>query len=453
MSRIWIHFGILLLCLSCVMTAFNSSTCVLADENSDREQIKEQISQLISQLDSNQRTVRQRAEIKLVALGKPVLSLLPPPELLSSNSVKEALQRVRLQIEKLAATDSVKATLIKLKGKYSLKKILIEITKQSGNQFDATQLSISVLTKMTEVNFDDTSFWKTIDDLTQKYSLSYQFNDSNGALEFHQDRQSQQKLSLINKRVCYNGPFRITLENLRRRPVVGNVRQELLRATFLIQVEPRLRPLFLNYASSDIEALSDLNRKLLPFNPNARYELPLGEGGKGLRFTMQWIVDNTLIPKTIRIQGYLKLELAAETLPISFNNLIQSKGAIRRRGNISVKLIEAEKIQRDATSELKIRIAISYDFGGPAFESHRTWIYHNRAYLQDPQGMKYWLNGSSQTTLENAGKISVLYQFTDLPRTESHFQFTYLAPTLITSAPVEIQFDEIPFPDQISSPK
>lgn len=453
MSRIWIHFGFLLLCLPGVMLAFHSSACVLADENSDREQMKEQISQLISQLDSNQRTVRQRAEIKLVGLGKPVLSLLPPPELLSSNSVKEALQRVRLQIEKRAAIDSVKATFIKLKGKYSLQKILFEMTKQSGNQFDTTKLPESVLAKMIEVNYEDTSFWKTIDDLTRKYALSYQFNDSNGALEFHQDRRNQQKSALEKKRVCYNGPFRITIENLHRRPVTGSVKRELLRATFLIQVEPRLRPLFLNYASRDIEARDPLNQRLLPFSPDARYELPLGEGGKGLKFTMNWIVDKTQIPGTIQIEGHLKLELAAETLPISFDNLIQSKGAIRRRGNISVKLIEAEKIKNNATSELNIRIAISYDFGGPAFESHRTWIYHNRAYLQDPQGMKYWLNGSSQTTLENAGKISVLYQFTGLPRTESHYQFTYLAPTVITSAAIKFQFEKIPFPDQTSRPE
>lgn len=445
MSRIWFVCGLIILSLFCLLTTAKSDSVLLAEKADEQEHIRQQISELISELDSNQRVIRQQAEIQLVALGKPVLSLLPPPELVSSNSVREALQRVKLQIEKQVAKDSIKASHVNLKGPFPLNRILSTITDQTGNQLETTDLSEALLKTTVDVSFVDLPFWQTIDDLTRKLPLNYQINGSSGHLMFRQDTEKQHSKKATLP-VCYNGPFRIEADEIQRRPLVGSINRELLRTTFLIQVEPRLRPLFLSYAAADLKAVGDSKLILHPFNPYAKYELPLGEGGKDLKFIMQWILDSKQRPETIQIQGHLNMELAAETLPITFDDLLQSQGAIRRRGNVSVDLIDTEKVNRDSTQDLNIRIALSYDYGGPAFESHRTWIYHNRAYLQDSQGKKYWLNGSSQTTLEAAGKISVLYRFTDLPRQQDNYQFTYLAPTLITSAPIELRFEKLEIP-------
>ncbi|QDU08041.1 hypothetical protein [Gimesia aquarii] len=446
MSRTWLHFGISFFYLTFFWMVAESNAFVQKPEITKKAQIKQQIAQLIKKLDSNQRVVRQQSEIELISLGKPVLTLLPPPELVSSNSVRDTLQRVREQIEKRVAKDSIQASTVNLTGKHSLKKIFMKITEQTGNQLDVARLSNALLNAKMDVNFVDCPFWEAIDDLTRKRYLTYQINSSNGYLEFNQVRQNQPNPSVELTHVYYSGPFRIEIEKVLRRPLVGNTSRELLRATFLIQVEPRLRPLFLSYSSSELEAKGNKTHKLPPFNPHAKYELPLGEGGKNLKFSMQWILDRNQLPKTIEIQGRLKMELAAETLPITFDHLSRSKGALRRRGNISVELIDAKSMKHDSKQNLNVRIALSYDYSGPAFESHRTWIYHNRAFLQNSQGKKYWLNGSSQTTLESTGKISVLYQFTDLPQAETSYQFTYLAPTLITSAPIDFHFEAIPLP-------
>lgn len=450
MSRVWIHFGTPVLCLSFFGTAAESKAFFHTPKVVTQSQIKQQIAQLIKKLDSNQRAVRQQAELELVTLGKPVLSLLPPPELVSSNSVRDTLLRVREQIEKRVAKDSIKASVINLKGKRPLNIILAKIVEQTGNQLDSADLSNTILKTKVDVDYVDRPFWEVIDDLTRKLHLTCQINSSNGHLELNQTPQTKQNPPAQTTLICYSGPFRIEIESILRRPLVGSTSRELLRATFLIQVEPRLRPLFLSYASSEIQAKGNATRKLPPYNPYAKYELPLGEGGKNLKFTMQWIMDGNQLPKTIQIQGRLKMELAAETLPITFDHLARSKGAIRRRGNISVELVDTESIKHNSTQNLNVRIALSYDYSGPAFESHRTWIYHNQAFLQNPQGKKYWLNGSSQTTLETTGKVSVLYQFTDLPQQQKSYQFTYLAPTLITSAPIDFRFEAIPLPGKAS---
>ncbi|MFK7776971.1 MAG: hypothetical protein QM501_02455, partial [Gimesia sp.] len=446
MLRAWFQLGMVIFSLSCMQIEGKSNSALQPEHAINQDQIKKQISELIHKLDSNQRVIRQQAEIQLEALGKPILSLLPPPELISSNSVREALQRIRLQIEKQAAKESIKASHVNLKGTFTLNHILAAITDQTGNSIDSKTLPESVLRKRIEIKYQDVPFWKTIDDLAQKRNLTYRISNSNGDLQLQQDAEINPKLKIAKSNICYQGPFRIVITDIQRKPFIGSPNRELLRATFLIQVEPRLRPLFLSYAANKIKATEGSKLDLPPFNPYAKYEIPLGEGGRDLKFSMQWIRNSQQTLKAIQIQGRLNMELAAETLPISFDDLFQSQGAIRRRGNISVELVKAEKIELKTSQNLNIRIALSYDYGGPAFESHRTWIYHNRAYLQNQQGKKYWLNGSSQTTLESAGKISVLYQFIDLPRQQVKYQFTYLAPTLITAAPIEFHFEKITLP-------
>lgn len=450
MLHTWVQLGFIVLCLSGLQIVGQADSRQLPEQSEHLKQIKKQVSELILKLDSNQRAIRQQAETQLTTLGKPVLSLLPPPELITSNSVKEALQRIRIEIEKRAAQDSLKASHVDLKGAFSLKQVIKEITHQTGNLLDSGQLSKSILETRIEVDYVDVPFWKVIDDLSRQLKVSFQTNDSSGTLQLLKNNEASSDLVTANRQISYDGPFRTQIQNLQRRPLIGSPDRELLRATFLIQVEPRLRPLFLSYAAGKIKATGDTDLSLPPFNPGAKYEIPLGEGGQDLKFTMQWIREKQQKAKSVQIHGQLKMELAAETLPITFDDLFQSQGAIRRRGNVSVELISAEKKNLESSQNLTVRLALSYDYGGPAFESHRTWIYHNRAYLQDPQGKKYWLNGSSQTTLESAGKISVVYQFKNLKRQAVQYQFTYLSPTLITSTPIAFRFNQIALPQKVT---
>ncbi|QDT93389.1 hypothetical protein [Gimesia algae] len=416
-------------------------------------ELKRQVETLITQLDANQRLKREQAENKLIRLGKPVLALLPPPELVPTPSIREALVRVRLQIEKQAARDSLQASLITLKGSYTFKTVLQQISSQSGNQIDLQKLTAAFLNKKIQVEFEKTPFWQAIDELSQKLSLDYQINGSSDSLQFQLNSEESSAGPTKDQRVYYDGSFRMTVLNLRSRPLRGNSSKDLLAVKFHVEVEPRLRPLFLSYAANEIHCKTSQSKNLSLFTPQAKLEIPLGEGGKNVNFTMTWILDSAQKNSLFDIRGALQMELAAETLPISFDTLDQSAGAIRRRGNVSVELVNVEQKKRPTSQTLNVRIALSYDYGGPAFESHRTWIYHNRAYLENPAGQKFWLNGASHTTLESAGKIGVSYQFTDLPLQQNRFRFVYLAPTLITAAPIRFHFENLKLPTNAEESK
>lgn len=441
--RLLLHTAITILALFCGQLNVSA-----ADPNPVQKQtdLKHQVETLISQLDANQRQVREQAERKLIDLGKPVLAQLPPPELVTTPSVREALIRVKLQIEKQAARDSIHASLVTIKGDYPFNTVLQQISTQSGNPLDLKNLTAEFLDQNIQVEFEKTPFWQAIDELSHKRPFTYQFDGASDSMQFQQSAADNSSRSSKALHVYYDGPFRITVLDLKSRPLRGSSNKELLSVKFQVEVEPRLRPLFLSYAAGEIHCSTSQASKLSPFTPQAKLELPLGEGGKNVNFTMTWILDSEQKSSTFDIQGTLQMELAAETLPIAFDNLNQSEGAIRRRGNVSVELIHVEQKKLPTSQTLSVRIALSYDYGGPAFESHRTWIYHNRAYLENPAGQKYWLNGASHTTLESAGKTGVSYQFKDLPLQQNNLRFTYLAPTLITAAPIRFHFEKLKLP-------
>ena len=47
--------------------------------------------------------------------------------------------------------------------------------------------------------------------------------------------------------------------------------------------------------------------------------------------------------------------------------------------------------------DARIELRVSYDLGAQAFESHQTWVFHNRVYLMDQTGSEYGPNGGFTT--------------------------------------------------------
>ncbi|MGH7202381.1 MAG: hypothetical protein ACREJB_17380, partial [Planctomycetaceae bacterium] len=92
----------------------------------------------------------------------------------------------------------------------------------------------------------------------------------------------------------------------------------------------------------------------------------------------------------------------------------------------------------------RVRLAVSYDAGGPAFESHRTWIYHNEAYLEDAGGESVPPAGPLRTSLEGDGAVAVEYEFRPLPSPLDQYRLVYVAPTLIVETPIAFRLSAKP---------
>ncbi|MBT6156952.1 MAG: hypothetical protein HOL01_26815 [Planctomycetaceae bacterium] len=425
------------------------SDCAAAPRPANDAALKTQVARLLTALDAPTRKERVAAERDLTSLGPDVLPLLPPPELLRRVGVREAVRRVRVSLERTKAIESMRPSHITLKGDFTLAKILTDFGAQSGNQIDFSALPKEIQSQQHTIDYDKRAFWPALDQLIARAGLEYGDDADAGRLLL----KTSQKGKAPDASVTYSGPFRITVTGARLRPFPNRGPFRIVRVNYRVRAEPRLRPLFVKYRGRDFAAKSSAGLMLSPFSPDAQPEIPLGEGGRHLNLQSDFRVPSDNIPTTLSFRGKLTLTAAAGAERIEFTRLKKADGTARRRGGVTVKLqkVEFGKATPDGRTA-RFRVVVSYDIGGPAFESHRTWVFHNRVYLQASDGRRIERDGVFHTNLQTDGAVVVEYGFRNLKADAGEYRFVYVAPTLLVKLPIEFDFAKIPlsFSDKIA---
>lgn len=402
---------------------------------------RDELPQLLKQLDADTRAERLAAERKLIELGPAILPQLPPPELLPTAAVRDAVARVRNELELRQARDSVQPSRVTAKGTKSLADWLTEISRQTGNAVDGNGLTQTAREKQLTLDLDGVPFWGAMDRITTQPDLNWrvQIDEKTNVLKFMpRDESTPRELAVADA-----GAYRAAVLSMQKRTLFGVAKRELLRVQMSLVPEPRLRPLFLQFAAADIVASTSAG-KLPPLNPAAKYELPLNSPGREARLQLDYYRPAGDAVAEIDLRGKFTVTTAAGSEQIRFTNMKQvatekNPSIARRRGGVTVTLQRAA-FSKDAPhgDQFHARVAVAYDAGGPAFESHRSWMLHNQVYLETPDGTRLELNGGYETTLQTDGTTGIEYRFLDLPAA-ADFTFVYVAPTLIIDVPVDVQ--------------
>ncbi|MBM80353.1 MAG: hypothetical protein CMJ78_07140 [Planctomycetaceae bacterium] len=406
----------------CCLLVISSRFLQAAEPDVDRTKV----AALIKQLDADKRSKRQAAETALLKLGPAVLPVLPPAEVVRSVSTRAALQRIRLKLERDKALASIKPTRVSIEGEHSLKETLEQLQQQTGNSIDSSGLAATVLAGQTSI--EATTFWRTLDQLAESQGFQVGAATDKASLRLTPNESDQRPP------VAYSGPFRIQLTQARFRPVFGNNQIQLLSFRLQLLGEPRLRPLFLSYSPADFSAKLG-NKELAVRSRDARLELPLGEGGSGARLKVDFNAKAMSTARECQLQGRCQILLAAGSERLVFTELANASGVARRRGGVTAILQEI----RSTKQSIHVRIAISYDRAGPAFESHRTWIFHNRAYMECGESRVDYTD--FRNPLQAGKSVVVEYEFPSSKVDLSACRFVYEAPTLLINVPVEFRFD------------
>jgi hypothetical protein len=241
-----------------------------------------------------------------------------------------------------------------------------------------------------------------------------------------------------------SGPFRFAIKSLEFRPIVGVDNEKVLRVDGKISIEPRLRALFATTALADLKASANHSIAIPTWNPMAKYDYAVPDGGHEIAIEWDFAPPPRNDLKTLSLTGRLRFQIAAATEQISFDGKALTKGALRRRGGVSVRLRDLQVTELESGQKsIEIGVAVNYETGGPAFESHRTWVYHNAAYLEAKDGTRIPFD-EFDTAQQIDGGVSVTYRWRSV---ESADKFIYEAPTLIVDIPVDFKFDEIPIPE------
>ena len=422
-----------------LVTTFCISSSV-AGQNSEPSgpDLRLQVRAAITQLSSPSRADRAKAEQVLTKLGPAILPLLPPPDLLESASVRVAIRRVRVRLEHDAAELSLRPSTVSLAGDFSVEEIVQQIEKQTGNAVSIDELSEAQLKQRSTVNLENSPFWSAIGNVEQT-NLAASFDKETGLLTLHSGTsQRRESVTKIDR------SFRIVASPFQPRGSVDNP-TSLLSTQLGILCEPRLRPLFLKYETNDFKlAHSNGGQLTEPFNAGAKIEVPLGNGGREARLALSFLTQNPR-PEKASIEGKVTILVAASEQPILFRNLGRAKRVSRRRGGVTVTINDVHFATSSPKShDARVQLRVSYDLGAHAFESHQTWVFHNRVYLVDPDGKEHGPNGGFTTLHQGDGSVAIEYSFKDLPGDPAKWNFVYVAPTLLINVEIPIALLDIP---------
>jgi len=405
----------------------------------DKSALRMKVAELIQKLDAATLAERSQAEHALVELGPVILPLLPAPELIETPSARETIKRLRPVMERRAARESSAPSHVSLSGELSLGDIAKEIRRQTGNTVIVSDHAGITESKLS-VDWTRTLFWEVLDDCCKRADIQWQFVPGTDIIQLVPQSEKVSPEIAVNR----TGPFRLAITNVEIRPVVGEEPQRIVRVSGHLSIEPRLRPLFLTMAAAQVRATSDQEVALPPWSPEAKYEFPVADGGRDAPVRWDFRLPPEFIIKTISIQGKLGCQVAAATERVVFDQTSQTRGTVRRRGGVSVRLrhLNIEPVESDLLNE-EIGIVVSYDHGGPAFESHRSWIFHNAVYLETKDGKRTSYT-DFETTQQADGAIAVDYRWQTVAAPATQYLFVYEAPTLIIDVPIEIDLSGIP---------
>lgn len=337
-------------------------------------QTPEEVNALVKNLTSPSAAKRAAAEKGLLELGPGILPLLP--ESVRSPEAKMRLNRVRLELERQVAEDSLKAGVVTFPKDYtsgSAAEMLALAAKQTGNLIEADLPENAVFTK--PQNLAAMEFWSFLDAFCDQLHLEPQaLPEKKGLKLVPTDRQTP--------RSAYLQPFR--LEAVQMQKTVGNA--GLLRLE--LAWEPRIQPVF---AYLKLTEGSFDGGEPVKF-PGTEYEILIGQND--FRAFCDVPLSARLVPpeaKTLAIRGTLSAVACGARKDFTFDALDQKldRAFTPASARTAALLVTFSRLRTEKTKTgtyLAATLRYRYEEAHEAMESHRTWIYENDAMLLGPDG-------------------------------------------------------------------
>lgn len=389
------------------------------------------VAQLVSQLNAPTRAEREAAEQALLERGLEVLSALP--ETAPDPATRAALTRIRAQLSRNLTIGSVRQpSRVSLSGNGTLEEVAAAWLDDLGTVRIA--LSEQQRSRPVSLEIHDRPYWEAIDTLAAAAELWPDVWDAQGRLTFRERRSADDDVQL-----SYSGSFRIAAGPIRKSALAGTKSTFLYRLPVEIRAEPGVRPLFIEYeADSGLLLNGKKKKKLSPYTPSASYELPVGQAGGTAQLRLTFTGPDISGPLTYQAE-FVATIAAGQAKFVYHISRDPFRPVQKQKGSVSTRLREVEW----KNDEVKVELAVVYEEGGLAFESYRTWVYHNDAVLiveRDEKRSPVIPHEPAYEILAHSpGAILLRYTYKNVPDDVAQLAFAYHAPTEIVEVPLKVE--------------
>jgi hypothetical protein len=438
--------------LIAALTVANLALSASAEDksaNSEDSELAQQVSRLIRQLNDDASTERDAAEQKLLEVAAAnaanvdqFLSFLPPDNDQLPIAARERLSTIRKKIEERAIKTAIAPTTATLTvDQMPVFDLLAEIEKQTGNHVvdRRRQASNDEHMQQQKVNFAfrDEPFWSAIDQVLDQWRMGV-YNYGGGDALAIVEREPGERPR--RQGAVYSGPFRLQILGVSAQQSLRKPDNKSLKLQMEVAWEPRLRPIAVTQAATEVEATDDGGHKLEMSQPDASLDAEISAGTQATELVLPFALPTRDVSKIATLKGKLLALVPGRQVKFKFDDLAHATGKSQTSGGVQVTIDAIRK--NNEVWEIHMRLRLDED--NHALESHRSWALQNLSYLIDKEGVRIE-NAGLETTLQNKNEVGVAYLFEQANGLDG-LTWVYETPAAIVELPIEYEFKDIPLP-------
>lgn len=392
----------------------------------------------VRQLNARRLEAREEAERQLTAMGPRILDRLPDASVSLPAEVASRLARVRARLEVLRAKHAARASIVTLKGRFSLLACFEALEQQSGNRIVdlRDRFGQEITNAEIDVDFNKMPFWRALDDvLARSDTTVYAF-------------PGESAIGIVNRSAgetprgryaAYAGAFRLEPVELVARLNLRHQGKGTLRLRYEVAWEPRLQPIMIRQRFADLQVFVNGQQAAVEADPEAVVEAQVRRGTIASEFDLPLHLPPAQSERIDRLLGTLEVLLPSGMHTFRFDQLEDANVQEQHQGTTTVVLDRVR--MRDSLCEVRMRVRFAHASG--ALESHRGWIFNNEAFLETADGERVE-PATLETTRQTPKEVGIAYLFAidDV----AGYRFVYKTPVLIQSVPVKYELKDLPLP-------
>jgi hypothetical protein len=403
------------------------------------EALQRQVLLLVRKLNSDKAEIRVDAEKALMKLGPSILDLLPPIDADTPAQVKARLDVVRKALETSAAESAGKASLITLQGEMKLSEALASITKQSGNKIVdfRQQFGQQIIDPALKLDLKEVTFWEAIDDVLDRSATTvYAYGGEGDLAIIAAEQNGIPRVGLAS----YSGLFRFegvrvnSTRDLRRRD--GGSMDLSLEVAW----EPRTKPIALELPLDKIVATDENGANVELTGQQQRFEVAVQPDSVATELRLPFSLPSRDIKQIASMKGELIALVPGRRVKFEFDGIKNAQSVEKEKGGVTVVF---DRVRKNADL-YELRMRLRFVKSANALDSHRDWIYRNKAVLVDAAGKEHVSAAlDAARTADNEAALSYLF---DIQGDLDGYKFIYESPALILSLPVQFEIKKIDLP-------